>query len=945
MKSKRKKRQDDFQKIKLKVGKKKPKADNATNTNFRSKGIHLSEQLKRDSGPTTHRQLGINDLLSQLHHYNGNVKLSALQGLRELLLKNPSLLEQHLSRLLSEVAAVFTDKDVNVRLAATRLLRFLAQCVPAERAAPFFPLLSAHLSCAMTHIEGGIQEDALKVLDVLLEHYPALLASQPSVLLTNFLELISHRRSNSSSGGSKKPQDTTGRSWALSVNPSKAVTGQQWRLTVLLRLGLFLQAVVEERPTEEGDMCVPSEGVFGSNEEGGLIPLDLNWEELTYSRTEVKVYEHSGAKPTPHSTYRLRPEVEPGAGVGEGLGSAEAVQNFAATLVPLLLEVWVEASATDTTWNSSEGAHLLTPDAMSIMFQVLSILQLLRKLAPQREHQDILDTWFRSEYLENFKQHFMKNFPYGVLDTPKQKKKPDLKRMKQLPAVTGPTVEPLGLNITLCQVMVALSQRQDAGQDKDADWLLPLRTFVRDTLANGVKLSYKQLHMLLDAVWKMVLKERSRALTEDLLAAVYIHYQQRNLTLQTRSLLLSFFSKLYLQEQGHTHIARSKVLGRWLAALPIQLCQLGHRNPALSARLILSIQAAASRGNKDLLSSLQSNACRLYDPQEGVAVLLPAKSQQRLVQLLYFLPKMPQPLLANLSRCCTAGRISAGLAASLIRIIHLRSSLSGWSLGSQDTALQDVDYISFLFSTLTGFSSEDLASLQDAPDDSTIPPSPLSPLSLYPTLLEQFTHHWDVVEEVCHCLETLGSQSQCFDILQNAICKYLGKLGVVPDSLAAGLLRAVSRLLELSVLPSEAMLHFLAQCCLSLLALLVTLQQEAPSETTHKREAIWSACVSALSNIPRLLRAVLQSLRVGDLCEEELPQLGQILSMMLQHSPLRNHLLANTALLQHIIQELTRYSHGETREQWLTDLLYCYSVTMAHASTAHRGNLGLRDMY
>lgn len=60
MKSKRKKRQDDFQKIKLKVGKKKPRADNATDTNFRSKGIHLSEQLKREAGPTTHRHLGIN---------------------------------------------------------------------------------------------------------------------------------------------------------------------------------------------------------------------------------------------------------------------------------------------------------------------------------------------------------------------------------------------------------------------------------------------------------------------------------------------------------------------------------------------------------------------------------------------------------------------------------------------------------------------------------------------------------------------------------------------------------------------------------------------------------------------------------------------------------------------------------------------------------------------
>ena len=28
-------------------------------------------------------------------------------------------------------------------------------------------------------------------------------------------------------------------------------------------------------------------------------------------------------------------------------------------------------------------------------------------------------------------------------------------------------------------------------------------------------------------------------------------------------------------------------------------------------------------------------------------------------------------------------------------------------------------------------------------------------------------------QEVCHCLETLGSKSQCFDILQNGICKYL----------------------------------------------------------------------------------------------------------------------------------------------------------------------------
>lgn len=170
----------------------------------------------------------------------------------------------------------------------------------------------------------------MKILDVLLDHYPALLAARPEVLLTNFLELISHRQN---SGGNKKVQDPKGRTWALSVNPSRAVTSQQWRLSVLLRygrsieciqntvkiqisapyrlfcvfrLGCFLQAVVEERPIEESDIFVPAEGVFGSRGEGKLTPLYLTWEELAFRKIGVRVYEHSGAKPTPRSTFSLR---------------------------------------------------------------------------------------------------------------------------------------------------------------------------------------------------------------------------------------------------------------------------------------------------------------------------------------------------------------------------------------------------------------------------------------------------------------------------------------------------------------------------------------------------------------------------------------------------------------------------------------------------------------
>ena len=53
-------------------------------------------------------------------------------------------------------------------------------------------------------------------------------------------------------------------------------------------------------------MSVTAEGVFGLSGEDRLTPLFLSWEELTYSKVGVKVYEHSGGKPTPRSTFRLR---------------------------------------------------------------------------------------------------------------------------------------------------------------------------------------------------------------------------------------------------------------------------------------------------------------------------------------------------------------------------------------------------------------------------------------------------------------------------------------------------------------------------------------------------------------------------------------------------------------------------------------------------------------
>lgn len=73
------------------------------------------------------------------------------------------------------------------------------------------------------------------------------------------------------------------------------------------------------------------------------------------------------------------------------------------------------------------------------------------------------------------------------------------------------SVDPLALNVMLCQVMVTLSLRgRDHVAAQDADWLGPIRTFVTDTLSSGGKLSSKHLAALLEVVWRMIVTQHSR---------------------------------------------------------------------------------------------------------------------------------------------------------------------------------------------------------------------------------------------------------------------------------------------------------------------------------------------------------------------------------------------------------------------------------------------------
>ncbi|XP_043920872.1 testis-expressed protein 10 [Protopterus annectens] len=922
--TKKRKRPDDFQKIKFKVGKKKLKPNNVTETSFKTKAIYVPDQLKENGTlPTNNRKLNVKELLTQLHHYNAGVKQGALTGLKDLLAQHSSVIDAHLSSIVTEVAAVFTDKDSAVRVAAVRLLRFLAPRTSEEQIGPFFPLISAHLSSAMTHIVEGIQEDALKVLDILLDHYPALLIDHSGVLLKNFVELISHQKLSKGLGKGGKAS-----AWMLSVNPDRRFTSQQWHLSVLVRLKKLLSALTQGMKREEAEeeafelKELPKPGTQGASE--------ISWEQLATKQQSVHLYEHSGSQPWVNSQFKLRSLVDGGAGSEGAVASADSLKSFMQTLLPLMIECWVEACPPQ--FGVPIHGSKVDSDSMLLMQQVISIIQLLWKRALQQDETCQMRSWLRDGYLEDFKHHFMKHFPYSVQAATKQKKKKISKSEKDDASLLTDCLDHDMLNLTICQVMVALTSAPTLQQD--TAWLEKIRYFVTENLEDGSILTPKQLSAMVGLVWKLVHIQRSRAATEALLKAVYSRYKQKGLALPVRTVLLKFFSGLYLRDsETNPHISGSRVLSRWLAGLPLQLVQLGSRNPVLSAQLIDTIHAAVARSHKELILSLQSCACRLYDPQDGTLVLLPTSSQQHLVQLLYFLPSISSELLSCLSRCCTMGRLSTSLATFLIRILHVRSSFSGWPCAVNDNTLTDADYFSFLFSTLSGCSAEELTWLQRSSRNPHVIQTALSPIRLYLTDLDLFLHHYAMTEVVCHCLSSVKSRSQCFDVLQTAVCKYLGVLTIIPDSTAGAVLNTVGKLLSPACSPSENLLKFLASCCY--IVLHVISAEKNNSEHAPKREMLWGSCLSALTSSPHLMRLMLQGLHISEASQEELRITAQILRLLLQHFQLRSYLTNNMGLVQQIVQDITNHKKGDIQEQWLAELHYCFSILLPAQSTGH----------
>ncbi|KAJ6604747.1 hypothetical protein DFH09DRAFT_1123715 [Mycena vulgaris] len=256
---KRKDKAADFSKAKLKLGKGKKLAANAIDTSFKARSIALPSQsitLDKDTDtPTTKRRLTFDDLIVHLKHYSAGTRKDAIAGLRELLDAHPEILESSLTTLINAAVRVVGDEDTTVRKALLEFFVWIFPRIPTENLVPHATALLLFTTSAQTHIFPEIRVDAIRFLNLFLEHIPAATVAgwngngteNGSRVLEGYLGILSAGTKFGETDGPMKATSTA----SVVLTPAS-------KLVVLQSLSTFLRHAVSPPSRTSRDRLGPS---------------------------------------------------------------------------------------------------------------------------------------------------------------------------------------------------------------------------------------------------------------------------------------------------------------------------------------------------------------------------------------------------------------------------------------------------------------------------------------------------------------------------------------------------------------------------------------------------------------------------------------------------------------------------------------------------------------
>lgn len=366
---KEEKAKTQLKKPKTAPGKHLPKGTNETRTSFKVAKIVVPGQQQGEqaaaAGPRTNKKLSLKDVLGKIGHFSLAVRMDGLEGLKELVGGSAAaeVLLPNLPAVLGALMPLVQDRERKVRRLAAACLAPALALAPAASLQPLHALLAAHTCCALTHIDPRIQQDALAVLDSLLQHAPGFILAKADQVLPNCLDQISAKRQKAPGG-----QQAGGPH--VAANLSDSMSSLQWRVNVLTRIDRILSVLAPQ----QADVVA---GV----------------------RVQPWVAGEHHALPAP------RPAGLALAGLA-AVADGSALQQHLVTVLPLLLETWVEARATDARQRIKSSE--LAKEVAELLVCVAGVLDKLIRMLDDEIVEEV-----RERFGAEVSQHLLAPLPYS----------------------------------------------------------------------------------------------------------------------------------------------------------------------------------------------------------------------------------------------------------------------------------------------------------------------------------------------------------------------------------------------------------------------------------------------------------------------------------------------------------------------------------------------------
>ena len=168
----------DFQKTKLKAGKKKIPS-NATDTTLNVKNVQIVQHLKNkneqgENGATTTVSMTLPQVISQCKHHAQKLRRDGLSILKSMIEAeaDQEFFRYNPMQILGLLGQTLTDNDYEVRSACLVCFEFFYKAVEKQQHDDFHNQVIAYTNCALTHPEPTIQMTGLKAITIVLLNTP-----------------------------------------------------------------------------------------------------------------------------------------------------------------------------------------------------------------------------------------------------------------------------------------------------------------------------------------------------------------------------------------------------------------------------------------------------------------------------------------------------------------------------------------------------------------------------------------------------------------------------------------------------------------------------------------------------------------------------------------------------------------------------------------------------